>query len=340
MPDNPEANHRLGVLADQRREYEVAARHYMTALQQKPSDPDLLNDIGYSFLLQGRAETARRYLEDALRAQPAHVRARANLALLDARQGAGAAASKPGTARLTAPDAAPATQRLAQRSGGSKQESRPDARSATAPKDAEAKSPSALAASASSDPGGVPEIRPAGAFSDVEPVAADGFPEVRPATPRAVFTGDLTVPELARSVPMTAARVPSTAQSTANPPTPGSSVPVPPAPAGDATELVTAAFGAVAELPAPDPIDLESVIRAAQLVGMNIGPGNPFPILGDESPAPRLQQAQATAAPSAAPPAVSPPIAASNGTAAPPPLPSTFDGFLSTAPDDWPAEFR
>ena len=56
QPDNPVANHRLAVIADKQHDYARAEHYYMTALRREPRDPDLLSDLGYSYLLQGRRQ--------------------------------------------------------------------------------------------------------------------------------------------------------------------------------------------------------------------------------------------------------------------------------------------
>lgn len=84
----PDAHHRLAILADQQGDYRLAEEHYRTALAARPRDPDLLSDIGYSYYLQGRQEESERYLKKALDVAPGHARAANNLNLLHARRGA------------------------------------------------------------------------------------------------------------------------------------------------------------------------------------------------------------------------------------------------------------
>ena len=66
QPNHPVANHRLGVIADRQQDYMTAQRHYFAALNAAPNDPNLLNDIGYSFLLQSRFPEARAVLKRVL----------------------------------------------------------------------------------------------------------------------------------------------------------------------------------------------------------------------------------------------------------------------------------
>ena len=65
QPNHPVANHRLGVIADRQQDYQSAQRYYFAALQASPRDANLLNDVGYSFLLQSRYGEAEQYLQAA-----------------------------------------------------------------------------------------------------------------------------------------------------------------------------------------------------------------------------------------------------------------------------------
>lgn len=80
QPQNAEAHHRLGVLADQDGRYTEAQLHYQAALQQQPQNASLLSDIGYSFYSQDRLDEAEQYLKLALQLQPENQYARNNLA--------------------------------------------------------------------------------------------------------------------------------------------------------------------------------------------------------------------------------------------------------------------
>lgn len=82
-PDNPDAHHRLGILADRSGMYHAAEKHYVRALQHHPKDADLLNDLGYSYFLQGNAVKSRRFLTLALDVNPSHPHASDNLQLLN-----------------------------------------------------------------------------------------------------------------------------------------------------------------------------------------------------------------------------------------------------------------
>jgi len=87
QPDNSVANHRLAVIADKKHDYARAEHYYLTALQREPRNPDLLSDVGYSYLLQGRREDSERCLMAATRLDPSHAKALHNLSLLYAANG-------------------------------------------------------------------------------------------------------------------------------------------------------------------------------------------------------------------------------------------------------------
>ncbi|MCA9054991.1 MAG: tetratricopeptide repeat protein, partial [Planctomycetaceae bacterium] len=69
-PSNATAHHRLGVIGDLTHDFKQAERHYAQALQRNPRDPQLLHDIGYSYLLQGKPVEAIPYLQQAVSVQP------------------------------------------------------------------------------------------------------------------------------------------------------------------------------------------------------------------------------------------------------------------------------
>ena len=62
QPENSVANHRLAVIADKKHDFARAEHYYLTALRHDIRNPDLLGDLGYSYLLQGRREESERYL--------------------------------------------------------------------------------------------------------------------------------------------------------------------------------------------------------------------------------------------------------------------------------------
>lgn len=86
-PTNFHAHHMLARIGDQTQQYEEAEGHYLAALSSNPTDPNLLSDMGYSYLLQGEYRYADSYLKRALKYAPSHVMARRNLAALAAYQG-------------------------------------------------------------------------------------------------------------------------------------------------------------------------------------------------------------------------------------------------------------
>jgi hypothetical protein len=87
QPDNSIANHRLAVIADKKHDYARAEHYYLTALHREPRNADLLSDLGYSYLLQGRREDSERCLTAATRLDPSHGKALHNLSLLYAANG-------------------------------------------------------------------------------------------------------------------------------------------------------------------------------------------------------------------------------------------------------------
>src|SRR5580692_3372736 len=86
-PENAMANHRLAILADRRGDFATSETCYRTALKREPNNPDLLSDLGYSYLLQGRQVESEQFLLAATRANPQHRKALDNLSLLYAKLG-------------------------------------------------------------------------------------------------------------------------------------------------------------------------------------------------------------------------------------------------------------
>jgi Flp pilus assembly protein TadD len=87
QPDHPVANHRLAVLADKKHDYARAEHYYMTALRREPRNADVLSDLGYSYMLQGRRQDSERCLTTATQIDPSHGKALHNLSLLYAMNG-------------------------------------------------------------------------------------------------------------------------------------------------------------------------------------------------------------------------------------------------------------
>ena len=86
-PDNTVAHHRLAIIADGQHDFDAADYHYHRALRGDRNNPDLLSDLGYSYLLQERYQESEDFLRQAVRLRPRHRRAWSNLGLLFAVQG-------------------------------------------------------------------------------------------------------------------------------------------------------------------------------------------------------------------------------------------------------------
>lgn len=81
-PSNSMIHHRLGIISDELNDFASAEFHYRTALLTRPNDPNLLSDMGYSFLLQGKYPLSEEFLTKAVQVDPNHVRALDNLGYL------------------------------------------------------------------------------------------------------------------------------------------------------------------------------------------------------------------------------------------------------------------
>lgn len=86
-PANSSAHHGIAIVADLQQDWPTAEMHYKQALQERNGDPSLLNDLGYSYLLQNRFHEASQYLSQAIQISPQHERAHINLALLSLKRG-------------------------------------------------------------------------------------------------------------------------------------------------------------------------------------------------------------------------------------------------------------
>ncbi|MDG1894781.1 MAG: hypothetical protein P8J37_07725 [Fuerstiella sp.] len=84
---NADAHHGIAIVADLEESWSAAEFHYKQALQQRPQDPGILNDLGYSYLLQNRYHESSQYLKQALHVSPQHEHAHINLALLALKRG-------------------------------------------------------------------------------------------------------------------------------------------------------------------------------------------------------------------------------------------------------------
>ncbi len=58
-PNRYEAYHRLAVVADRQRRYDEAQALYTQAIRRNGRNPDLFNDLGYCFYLQGKMDKAQ-----------------------------------------------------------------------------------------------------------------------------------------------------------------------------------------------------------------------------------------------------------------------------------------
>jgi Tfp pilus assembly protein PilF len=82
-PDNFSAHQELASLAEQRDELALAAEHYEKAWRLKPSERELLLDLGRVWKIEGRAEEANYVLLAASRGEPARVAEKARELLPD-----------------------------------------------------------------------------------------------------------------------------------------------------------------------------------------------------------------------------------------------------------------
>ena len=81
-PDRFEPYHRLGVVADRQKRYREAQALYAQAIRRESGDPDLFNDLGYSFFLQGKLEKAESAMLKAVSLSPSGARYRNNLGMV------------------------------------------------------------------------------------------------------------------------------------------------------------------------------------------------------------------------------------------------------------------
>ena len=91
-PDNSHAYHGMAIVADLTQDWSMAEYNYKKALAPRQQDANLLNDIGYSYLLQNRYHEAAQYLNRAVQVDPRYEKSHVNLAILDIRCGDHAAA--------------------------------------------------------------------------------------------------------------------------------------------------------------------------------------------------------------------------------------------------------
>src|SRR6187402_2210375 len=86
-PSNVAVNHRLGIVHARQSNYDVAKKFFNDALRLNPSDPEILNDLGYACYLSNDYAGAESALERALKVDSQNRRATNNLALVVGSQG-------------------------------------------------------------------------------------------------------------------------------------------------------------------------------------------------------------------------------------------------------------
>jgi Flp pilus assembly protein TadD len=85
--NNATAFQLLGQIGDLTGNFKDAEHYYLQALTQRPNDPDLLSDIGYSYMQQGRFREAKSKLFESLKLNPGHRMAKINIAAVLAYEG-------------------------------------------------------------------------------------------------------------------------------------------------------------------------------------------------------------------------------------------------------------
>ena len=78
-PNNVEAAHRLGIVADAQKRHSEAEQLFRFGLSHEPNNAELMSDLGYCLFLQGKLVPAAEVLSGAVEIAPTHVRARNNL---------------------------------------------------------------------------------------------------------------------------------------------------------------------------------------------------------------------------------------------------------------------
>ncbi len=86
-PDNVEAAHRLGIVADAQRRHAEAEQLFLFALEKQPRNAALLADLGYCYYLQGQLDKAESALTKASKLEPENQRYWNNLGLVIGHQG-------------------------------------------------------------------------------------------------------------------------------------------------------------------------------------------------------------------------------------------------------------
>jgi tetratricopeptide (TPR) repeat protein len=86
-PENVEAAHRLGIVADNQRRHAEAEQLFLFALEREPRNAAILADLGYCYYLQGQLAKAESALTKATHMEPANHRFWNNLGLAIGHQG-------------------------------------------------------------------------------------------------------------------------------------------------------------------------------------------------------------------------------------------------------------
>lgn len=82
QPDNMEAVHRLGIVADAQKRHAEAEQLFLLALEREPRNAALLADLGYCYFLQGQLTKAESALKKATALEPSNQRFSNNLGLV------------------------------------------------------------------------------------------------------------------------------------------------------------------------------------------------------------------------------------------------------------------
>ncbi len=83
----PEAHHGLAIVSDLQQDYTTAELHYRAALDGNPTDAQVLGDLGYSYLLQGKLNQSEELLKQATKSDPGNIQAFKNLAFVYGKTG-------------------------------------------------------------------------------------------------------------------------------------------------------------------------------------------------------------------------------------------------------------
>lgn len=82
QPDNMEAVHRLGIVADAQKRHTEAEQLFLLVLERDPRNAALLADLGYCYFLQGQLTKAESALKKATALEPSNQRFSNNLGLV------------------------------------------------------------------------------------------------------------------------------------------------------------------------------------------------------------------------------------------------------------------